>query len=85
MFDVRSSVTNNVFRKDFQHPSGFFVNQTRNSLYSTTVGQPPNSGLSDSLDVISQHFPVPISTTFTQTFSVFTSTSHDAARLKTKR
>jgi hypothetical protein len=28
---------------------------------------------------------VPLRTTFTQTFSAFASTSHDAARLKTKR
>jgi hypothetical protein len=85
MFGVRNSVTNNVFQKDFQHTSGFFVNQTGDSLYSTTACQPPNSRLSDSLDVISQHFPVPLRTTFTQTFTAFASTSHDAARLKTKR
>jgi hypothetical protein len=73
---------NRIFQKDAQHTTGFFVNQTRDS---PSACQPSNSGLRYSLDVISQNFAVPLSTTFTQDFSPFSSTSHVAASLKTKR
>jgi hypothetical protein len=78
MFGVRYSVPNNVFQKDFQHTSRFFVNQTRDTLHSTTACQTPYSGLRYSLDIISQNFPVPLGTTFTETFPSFSSSSHDA-------
>jgi len=83
VFGVRNSVPNNVFQKHFQHTTSFFVNQTRNSLHTATACQPPNSGFCYSLDIVSQNFPVPFGTTFTQTFSSFTSSSH-VADLKTQ-
>jgi len=84
MFGVRNSVPNNVFQKDFQHTTGFLVNQTRNSLHSASACQPSNSRLRYSLDIVSQNFPVPLSATFPKTFTPFSSTSHDDAQLKTQ-
>jgi len=81
VFGVRNSVPNNVFQESFQHTSGFLVNQTRDSLHSTTACQPSYSRLRYSLDVVSQNVPVPLSATFAQTFS---SSSHDVTKLMTQ-
>jgi hypothetical protein len=86
MFGVRNSVTNNVLQKHFQHTTGFFVNQPRDSLHSATSCQTSNGGLRYSLDVVSQNLPVPLSTTFPQSFATFSSACHDdAAGFTSKR
>ena len=55
---------------------GFFVDESRNTFHSTTTSQSADSGLRDSLDVVSQNLSMTLSASLSQTFSSFSSSSH---------
>jgi hypothetical protein len=76
VFSVCDCITNDVFQKHFQDTSGFFVDQAGNTLDTTTTGQTTNSWLSDTLDVITENFAMTLCSSFSETFSSFTATSH---------
>ena len=53
MLSVGDSVTNNIFQENLEHTSGLFINETRDTFDTTSSGQTTNSGLGDTLDIIS--------------------------------
>lgn len=73
---VSDGVTDNVFQENFENTTSLFVDQTRNALHTATSCQTTDGGLRDTLDVIAEYFPVPLGTTFPQTFATFASTRH---------
>jgi len=53
------------------------VKLTRDTLNSSATGQTPDGGLGDALDVVPQHFPVPLGAALAKTFAAFASSGHD--------
>uniref|UniRef100_A0A1L8E6N4 Uncharacterized protein n=6 Tax=Haematobia irritans TaxID=7368 RepID=A0A1L8E6N4_HAEIR len=76
MFGVGDSITNNVFQKHLEDTTGFFVYQSRDTFYTATTSQTSDCRLGNTLDVITQHFTMTFSATFSQAFATFTTTSH---------
>lgn len=46
---VRDSIANDVFQEHFKHTSSFFIDQTGDSLHSTTTSKTPDGRLGNSL------------------------------------
>ncbi|KYN30768.1 hypothetical protein ALC56_14579, partial [Trachymyrmex septentrionalis] len=76
VFSVSNSIANNVLEEDLQHTSSFFVDQAGDTLDATTACQTTDSWLGDTLDVIAKNFPVTLRSSFSQSFSSLTATSH---------
>lgn len=74
---VCNCVTNDILEKHLQHTTRFFVDQSRDSLYSTTPGKSSNCWLGNALDVVSQYFAMPFGASLSEPFSSFTTTRHD--------
>jgi hypothetical protein len=49
VLSVSDGITDNVFQEDLEDTTGFFVDQTRDTLDTTTTGETTDSGLSDTL------------------------------------
>ena len=69
MLGVGDSIPDDILQEDLEDTSGFFVDQARNTLDSTTTSKTTDGGLGDSLDVIPQHLPVTLGATLSQSFS----------------
>ena len=52
VLSVGDCITDDILEENLEHTSGLFVDQTRDSLHSTTTGQSANSWLRDTLDVV---------------------------------
>ena len=73
VLSVGHRVTNHIFKKDLEDTAGLFVNETRNTLDSTSTGQSANGGVSDTLDVITPDLAVTLGPAFSKSFSSFAS------------
>jgi hypothetical protein len=76
VFSVGDGITNDVFKEHLQDTTGFFVDQSRDTLDTTTAGQTTDSWLGDTLDVITQDFAMTLGSSFSETFSSFAATGH---------
>lgn len=76
MFSVCDSITNDVFKEHLQDTTGFFVDQARDTLDTSTTGQTTDCWLGDTLDVITKNFAMTFCASFTETFSSFSAASH---------
>merc|ERR1719376_1679286 len=75
MFSVGNRIPDHILKEHLQNTPGLL----RDELHSTSPGQSPNSRLSDALDVIPEHLPVPLGTSLAQTFASLSATSHVAS------
>merc|ERR1719433_1479035 len=62
MFSIGDSITDDIFQEYLEDTSSFFINQTRNTLDTTTTSQTTNGRFGNTLDVITQDFSVTFST-----------------------
>ena len=76
VFGVGDRVTNDILQEDLQDTAGFFVDQTRDTLDSTTASQTTNGGLSNSLDIITKDLSMTLGASLSETFSTFSSSGH---------
>jgi len=74
---VCDRVTDNVLEEDLEDTSGFLVDQTGDTLDSSTTSKTTDGGLGDTLDVVSQDLPVTLGSTFAETFTTFPAARHD--------
>merc|ERR1719295_2199320 len=73
---VGDSVPDDILKEYLQDSPGLLVDETRDPLHSTPPSQSPNSRLGNPLDVISQHFAVPLSSSLAQSLTTLAATSH---------
>ncbi|MCL4419923.1 hypothetical protein M1146_07590, partial [Patescibacteria group bacterium] len=62
MFGVGYSITNDIFQKDLEDSSGLLVNETRDTLHTTTTSETANSGFCDALNVVAKNLSVALGT-----------------------
>jgi hypothetical protein len=55
MFSVGDSITDHVFQEDFEDTTGFFVDETRDTLDTTTTSETTNSRLGNTLNVVTKN------------------------------
>jgi len=77
MFSVGDSITDDVLKEDLEDSTGLLIDEARDTLDTSTSGQPADGGLGDTLDVITQHFAMTLGASFAESFASFSSSSHD--------
>ncbi len=77
MLSVSDSITNDVLQKHFEDTAGFFVDQTGDTLDSTTASETADSGLGDALDIVTKDLPMTLGASLSETFASFSATRHD--------
>ena len=75
---VRDGITDDVLEEDLEDTAGLFVDETRDTLDTTTTGQTTNSRLGDALDVVTKNLTMTLGATLSQTLSSFTASRHVA-------
>ena len=77
MLCIGDGVSYDILQENLEHSSGFLVDETRDTLDSTTASQTPDGGLGDALDVVTQDLPVTLGAPLSKTFASFTTSRHD--------
>ena len=76
MLSVCHGITDDVLQENFENSTGLLVDEARDTLDTTTAGKTPNGRLRDTLDVITENFPVTLSATLSETLSSFATSGH---------
>ena len=74
---VGDSITDDVLKENLEYTSGLFVDESRNTLDTTSASKTADSRLGDTLDVITQDLAMTLSASFSESFSSFTTSRHD--------
>ena len=74
---VGDGITDDVLEENLQDTTGLFVDEARDTLDTTTTSQTTDSGLGDTLDVITQHLTMTLGASLAQSFSSFAASRHD--------
>ena len=76
VLSVGDCISDDILQEHLQHSTGLLVDQTADSLHSTTASETPDSWLGDSLDVIPENLPVTLCASFSKTFASFATSRH---------
>ena len=77
---VSNSISDHVLQKHLKNTTGLFVDETGDTLHTTTASQTTDGGLGDSLDVVTKDLPVPLGTSLAETFASFSTSRHAEIR-----
>ena len=78
VLSVCDSIPDHVLEEYLEDTTGFFVDETADSLDTTSSGQTPDCRLGNTLDIVSQDFPVTLSASFTKPLTALATSSHGA-------
>jgi hypothetical protein len=73
---VCHSITDDVLKEYFKNATSFLIDETGDTLNTTTTSEAANSRLRDALDVITKNLSVALCTTLAETLSAFSTTRH---------
>ena len=76
VLSVSDSIANDVLQEHLEDGAGLLVDQTRNTLDSTTAGQTANGGLGNTLDVVTQNLAVPLGATLAESLASLAASRH---------
>ena len=76
MLSVGDTVTDDILKEDLEDTTGLFVDQTRDTLDTTTTSKTTDGGLGNTLDVITENFAVTLGASLSKSFSSFSSSRH---------
>lgn len=71
VLSVGDSVTDDTLKEGLEDTTGLLVDHGRDTLDTTTTSKTTNSGLGDTLDVVTQNLAVTLGTTFSKTLATF--------------
>ena len=74
---VGDRVTDDVLKEDLEDTTGLFVDETGDTLDTTTTGETADSGLGDTLDVVTKDLTMTLGASLSETFASFSSSGHD--------
>ena len=75
---VGDGIPDDILKEDLEDTTGLLVDESGDTLDSSSPRQPPDGGLGDALDVVSQHLPVTLSASLSQSLSSFATSGHVA-------
>ena len=78
VFGVGDGIPDDVLEEDLENSTGLLLDESGDTLDSTTTRQPSDGGLGDALDVVSQHLTVTLGASLSQSLSSFATSSHVA-------
>jgi hypothetical protein len=67
VLSVGDRVTNDILKENLEDTSCLLVDETRDTLYTTTTRETTDSGLGDTLNVITKNFTVALSSALSET------------------
>ena len=73
---VGHSITNHSVQESLQHRTGFIVNQTRDTLHTSSASQTTNSGLRNTQNVITHHLAMSLRSSLSKSLSSFSTSRH---------
>ena len=73
MLSVCNTITDDILKEDLEDTTGLFVDQTTDTLDTTTTRKTTDSRLGNTLDVIPENLSVTLSASLSESFSSFTS------------
>ena len=73
VLSVSDGIPDDVLKEDLEDSTGLLVDESRDTLDSSTASQPSDGRLGDTLDVVSQHFPVTLGTSLPKSLSTLAS------------
>ena len=76
VFGVGDSVTDDGFQEGLEDSTGFLVDQSGDSLDSSSASETTDGWLGDSLDVITKDLAVALGSSLAETLSSFSSSGH---------
>ncbi len=76
MLSVCDTVTDDILEENLEHTTSLLVDETRDTLDTTSAGKTADGGLRNTLDVVPQDFSVALSSTLPQTFTTFSTSTH---------
>ena len=76
VLSVSDSITDDVLQEHLEDGTCLLVDQTRDTLDSTTAGQTANGGLGNTLDVVTQNLAVPLSATLAESLASLAASRH---------
>jgi hypothetical protein len=71
MLGVGDGITNDVLKEDLQNTTSLFVDQSRNTLDTTTTSETANSGLGNALDVVTKDLAMTLGSSLSESLSSF--------------
>ena len=81
---VGHGVTHHVLQEDLEDTAGLLVDQTRDTLDTSTASKTADSGLGDTLDVVAKNLAVALSSTLSKALSSFTTSCRARVGEKTE-
>jgi len=63
-------VVTDIFKESFENTTSLFVDQTRDTLDTSTASKTANGGLGDTLDVITKNLPVTLGSSLSESLIV---------------
>ena len=76
---VGDGIPDDILKEDLEDTTGLLVDESGDTLDSSSPRQPPDGGLGDALDVVSQHLPVTLSASLSKSLSSFATSGHIAS------
>jgi hypothetical protein len=74
---VGDGVTDDTLQEGLQDTTGLLVDHGRDTLDTTTTCETTDSGLRDTLDVVTQNLSVALGTALSETLAALAASSHD--------
>ena len=76
VLSVGDSISDDVFQENFQDTTGLFVDESGDTFDTTSSCKTTDGWLGDTLDIITQHLPVTLGASFSESFTSFSSAWH---------
>ena len=76
VLSVGDGISDDVLKEDLEDTTCFFVDQSRNTLYTTSTRKTTDGRLGDTLDVITKNLSVTLGASLSESLSSFSSARH---------
>ena len=73
---VGDGITDDILKEYLQDTTGLLVDESGDTLHTTSASKTTDGRLGDTLDVITKYLPVTLGATLSQTLSSFTTARH---------
>ena len=73
---VGDGITDDVLKENLKNSTGFLVDESRDTLDSSSSGETANCWLRDSLDVITKNLAMALGSSFSEAFSSLSTSGH---------
>jgi len=73
---VSDRITNDILQEDLKDTTSLFVNETGDTLDTTTASKTTNSGFCYALNVVTKDLAVTLGSSLSETFAAFTTSRH---------